>query len=244
MILSSPLIRFSLLTLLIFASSTHAGAIRPFVTNYELIHSGITIATAQFTLNKADNGQLTFRSVTKPAGFAAIFSKEERIETAVLEPHGETLRPLEYSYDRNHTKRERHVHISFDWVNMQARNTAENQSWKMDIPSNVMDKFGVQLALMLDMQDNRRPLDYPIADGGKLKAYRFEVLGKEKIETPSGTFDTVHLLRTRKNSSRTTEVWLAPKHDYLLVQILQIKEGKGSAYMKLKDFTFAEATLP
>jgi hypothetical protein len=67
-----------------------------------------------------------------------------------------------------------------------------------------------QLALTLKRAESLPPyIELPIATGRKLAPYRFEVLGRERIETPAGSFDALHL--RARNRDDLIELWFVPE---------------------------------
>ena len=60
-----------------------------------------------------------------------------------------------------------------------------------------MDKFNYMLALMRDLSRGKRRVEYPIADGGRLRRYVLASIGEERIETALGTFDAIVVRRER-----------------------------------------------
>lgn len=232
--------RLIVLLLLLIALPAQAAQLRPFEAYYKLTHSGLTMATNRVTLSGSDQSVWMYRSVTEAAGLLSLVRSDTRVESSRVRRQGDKLVPVEYHYERHGGSRERNVTISFDWPNMRALNTVEGQTWELPVPEGTQDKFGMQLSLMLDEQNHKLPLAYPIADGGTLKEYRFEFIEKTKIETGYGELETVRLRRQRDNDKRVTDVWLAPELGYLPVRIDQTKKGEGSATMLLERFFYTD----
>lgn len=212
------------------------GQLRPFEAYYELTHSGVTVARNRVTLTGSDQSVWMYRSVTEAAGMMSLVRSDMRVEISRVKRQGDKLVPVEYHYERHGGKTDRNVTISFDWPNQRALNTVEGQTWELPVPVGTQDKFGVQLSLMLDKQNDVSPLVYPIADGGKLKEYRFEFIEKTAIDTGMGRLETIRLRRQRDDDKRVTDIWLAPEFGYLPVRIDQTKQGEGSATMLLERF--------
>ena len=74
------------------------------------------------------------------------------------------------------------------------------------------------------------PGDMPVTDGGRIDAYRFEVLGEEQLDMPFG--QTLRTLRVRARygaGKEQTDVWVALERFGLPVQIRKI-DPKGVVY--------------
>jgi len=66
-----------------------------------------------------------------------------------------------------------------------------------------------------------------VADGGKIKNYNFEIIGKEIINTPLGKLETIKLVRLKPNSRRKSTLWCAKKLEFLPIKVENIeKDGK------------------
>ncbi|SFC46154.1 DUF3108 domain-containing protein [Massilia yuzhufengensis] len=105
-------------------------------------------------------------------------------------------------------ERERRA-IVFESVGRSAQDTPGSQ----DGASLLMQLAGIGLADPDQLQD---AVDVYVgrADGAAVE--RYQVLGREQLETPLGGMETLHLART---GSVRTEIWLAPGQGWLPVQL-------------------------
>jgi hypothetical protein len=92
--------------------------------------------------------------------------------------------------------------------------------------------------MMLALGEGKTEVTFNIADGGKLKEYRFKVLGRETLELPAGRFDTVKITKLRDNKRRETYIWCAPELNYLPVRIWQREKDEAVYQSDLESFTF------
>src|SRR5690625_5259062 len=97
----------------------------------------------------------------------------------------------------------------------------------MDTSKHVQDPLSYQVQLQRDLIDGRENLSYQIANNGGLRAYSFEVVDEEVLETPLGKVNTVKVMRSRKNHDRVTYAWLAKGWGYLLVRLQQQEDGES-----------------
>ncbi len=214
------------LTLLLLAPSTYADIlpIPPFKAIYEISKSGMTIGKAERRLYQKD-GMWQFESISRTTGFAAFFIKDVVLErSSTLYEKGKLI-PQSYLYQREGGKREKEVHIKFDWQQQRVINSINQDPWVMEIPEGTMDKFLYQLQMMLDLPNQQQPLHYQIADGGKLKEYDIEIIGEERLETPIGDYQTLVLQRT--DDERSTTMWCAEALHYLPLKITHQKKGES-----------------
>ena len=135
--------------------------------------------------------------------------------------------PIEYHHNQAAMGIPRNRQAFFDWKKNTASNPDANTPWSITITPNTLDKLTYQLQLRADIKVGKQELSYVIVDNGKLKTYKFKIVGNEKIKTPFGMIDTIKVDRIRKpDDDRQTTFWLAKQWDYLLVKFKQTEKGK------------------
>jgi len=187
----------------------------------------------------ADNNY-RYQSITTVTGVMSLFAGGKVLEQSNGKFVNGKVKPTKYIYKRT-GKKERNVELKFDWKNQKVTNSINADPWKMKIGENTLDKLSYQALMMQDLQKNKtrqkKKLHYSVADGGKLKKYVIDIIGKEKITTKIGELETIKISRT--NGRRTVTMWCAEKFGFLPVWISQEKKG-GSSYtakiFKLEGF--------
>lgn len=145
----------------------------------------------------------------------------------------EAIKPLSYRYHRKVLGKSRKASVDFDWGNQSVTTVVKDKPWKMQIPVGTQDKLSYQLQMRLDLLAGKTEMSYAVADGGKLKEYRFRVTGEEQVETPYGRYSAVRVIRDRgKDADRETLIWLAPQLNYLIIRLEQT-ESDGKTYALL-----------
>lgn len=219
---------FQLLTafgMLLFFSLGHATPLpQKFTAVYTVKKSGITIAETKRVLSHTDN-QYQFESITRPKGIARMFTDGQVVERSQWNYFQEKPRPERYTFFNSGSKKNRNVQIDFDWEKNQVINTVNGEPWAMPLEYGTQDKLLYQLRIMQDLPTSQPSLRYPVADGGKLKYYEIKIIGKERIRTKLGVFDTIRLQRIK--GSRKTTLWCAEQLGYLPVRIEQQKNDDG-----------------
>lgn len=196
-----------------------------FTAVYTLKKSGFNIGETRRTLTMGNDNRHVFESITRPTGIARLLTGGQVVERSEWRysqnQRQNQLQPLQYTFINTSRSKERNVHLLFDWQAHSVTNTINGAPWQMPLPDNTQDKLLYQLQLMVDLRREQRALNYPVADGGKLKYYNLETLGEETIRTPLGTFDTVRIRRV--HGKRKTTLWCARQLNYLPVRIEQRK---------------------
>ena len=196
-----------------------------FNAQYNLKRNGITLGVSTRSLTTAKDGTYIYASTTHATGIIAWFVKDHFDEYSKWTFDGSRLRPLEYVYKRYGGRKTRNVNLKFDWKRHIVTNTIDGDPWRMEIPPDAQDKLVYQLAIMYDLLNGKKNLEYKIADGGKLKNYKFEIEGEETLNTTIGKVKTVRIQRI--GDKRDTTVWCAPQYYYLPMR-LQQQDTDGS----------------
>lgn len=218
----------------LWSSSVGAAPTLPeFEAHYSAYKGSLRVAETVVRLRRLGSTYV-YSSVTAPVGLLALFRQDEVSERSVWTPHDGGIRPLEYHYVHKRSKKDRDVALHFDWEQGEVANTVQGHTWTMDIPSGTLDKFSVQLAVMLDLQRDDAALRYQVADGGKLKQYRFKRLGVEQVRTPAGEFEALKLQRLRRrDNDRETYLWCAPALEFLVVRMEHVEDDGGEFHLEL-----------
>lgn len=183
-----------------------------------------------------EQGVRVFESNTEPTGLYALLRSETIHERSRLRIDGTTLIPLLYRYQRRGGKRARFVEVDFDWPRKRVRNTAKGQSWEMSVPPGTLDKFSYLLALMRDLELGKTSLRYNVADGGHLKRYDIEIVGREMVETPLGTLEAVKV-RRKNRKSRMTTLWCATRLHHLPIKIEHREKDGSTVSLRIQEVT-------
>jgi len=146
------------------------------------------------------------------------------VSDGVLTAHG--IEPRRYEEEtRVLLMAPRRASMRFDGSQLQLANGQQ-----MAKPPGVQDSASQFVHLTWVFLTGRKALhegnfvDMPLALPRKLYDWRYEVLGRETLDTPMGPLDSWHLRPTRGDApihgDLTADVWLAPTLQYLPVRIL------------------------
>lgn len=202
---------------LLATSLAHAELPQTFKNVYSTRVFGIKITVTHQLTEREEGGQQIRFEADSWIGNVREISRFRWLD-GVIQPHL-------YRYHRQGLGKNRRAELIFDWEKQKVSNDVQDKRWSMDIHEGVQDKLSAQLQLQKDLIDGKEQFVYPIADGGELKEYQFEVVGRERLNTSLGEVDTVKVQRRRKDDDRATNAWLAPEWDYLLVQLEQREDG-------------------
>lgn len=202
--------------------TTAADAPKTFDNQYKAKLYGFNITVTNRLTKTADN---QYDLLFKADSFIGSITEKSKMQ---WNPTPQTISPLNYSYARRGLGKDRTAELSFDWKNKSVTNNVQKTSWQMDIAQKVQDKLSYQIQMQQDLLNGQKNFTYQIADGGRLKEYKFIIEGEEILDTPLGKVNTIKVRRSRENDDRVTYAWLAKDWNYLLVRLQQ--EEKGEAY--------------
>ena len=227
-----------LLAVALLAADARASIMLPeFKASYELSRGSMKIGNSTIELSTGANGSYTYKSRSWPVRWVAWFLKDKLYETSRGKLTDAGIRPDSYTYQRVGGRKEREANLTFNWKTMRVQNYVEDSKWEMDIPAGTLDKLVSHLGMMRALASGETDIVFNIADGGKLKEYRFKVVGQETLETPAGTFDTVKVIRLREDNKRETFLWCAPGLHYLPVRIWQRDKDDSEYQSDLESFS-------
>ena len=231
------------LAAVLFATGAPAGVELPdFKASYELSRGSMKIGNASLEFSTGANGSYTYTSRSSTLRWVAWFLKGKLYETSHGTITENGFRPDRYHYKRSGGSREREADLTFDWQSLRVQNDVEDSRWGMDILPGTIDKLASQLGMMHALASGETDITFSIADGGKLKAYRFMVVGEETLELPAGTFATVKVSKLREDDSRETLIWCAPALHYLPVRIRRRDKDDSEYQSDLESYTTTPRT--
>ena len=201
---------------------------------YLLTRDGLPVANTIMQLELLSDGGYRYRSTTLPHAALALVGMALDLHAAARmteESSGQFVdgrfRPQHYQYRRGNED-SRTLSVTFDWTENRAAMDSEGKPWSMKVPDGTLDKLAVLLALRQDLASGMRDASYSVADGGKLKTYRFERKEEQEIVTPAGTWLSVGVARTKDDTPADYRLWLSPDLDHLPVRVE--REETGSQY--------------
>ena len=229
--------------LYLIGACSAAAAPQAFSAQYTVNKGGIPIGEMTRTLNPQTDGRYDYESVTVASGLLSLLVKDKIIEHSLWDYHNGAIRALEYRYEKSGGKTPKKVQLLFDWDQRLVKNILDGETRGMPVPKGLTDILLYQLVLMTDLQNGKKPLEYPIADKHKFKTYRFDIAGEEMLDTPLGKLKTVKVQRVPGPDKKTTLIWCAPGLDYLPVRIEQNEQDDGEFSMVLTAATGLPASV-
>ncbi len=225
-----------ILVLLIFLNYTHISAFEqmsakskvdfppPFIAHYKVYSKGLPIGEGSRSLSYRTDGTFVLEGQVNTTGMLALFRDDKVTEFSSFMLKQDRVLPLEYRYQHSGSKKQKQVHITFDWQRKSASSKIE-PTWQLPLEEGMLDDQVYQVVLMQELAYGKRDVRYKVIDDGKIKEYVPVLLGKVFIETPLGKLETLQYQRTSADKKRQTTLWCAPDFHYLPVQIEHNEKG-------------------
>jgi len=194
--------------------------LQPFTATYEAKFSGFGVTAERKLSGSPESWRLDFSADSMFAKIA---------EYSRFAQQGGRLLPQHYDYKKTGLGKDRHTALNFDHDAKRITNIYDKNRSIDNAPKNIQDKISYQLQLALDVAAGKEKLEYRVANGKKIRHYKFRVVGEEQIKTPMGLVDTVRVQRVREGDERETDIWFAPAWNYALVKLKQ-QEDDGKNY--------------
>ncbi|MGA9853670.1 MAG: DUF3108 domain-containing protein [Gammaproteobacteria bacterium] len=206
--------------------------------SYSVGLGSLQALNAHFTLTRNPDGTYTYQSVTKTAGLVALFRNDVVTETSHFKVMDGKLQPLQYTYEHTGKNKEDKENIQFDWVKDVAVSNEDGKQHTLPIKSGIYDRLLAQLAISMDFAADRDVEDYPVLDHNEINIYHMLRQDNTDLKTPAGNYETVVIARRAPHKDRVTTFWLAPKLNYLPVQMEQTEPDKTTISLVLTDIKF------
>lgn len=220
----------ALMLLLSTASVTSCPlALTPYSATYTAKYNGLNLKAVRTLTPLGDH---RYQIATRASHFIGHINESSEF---ILQPNN-YIRPQYYEMDRRIFGIGKSESTRFNWQDSVANyQSSKGKAQEVALTDNDLDWLGYQVQLSIDLKAGKREFHYPIVRRGSNKDYQFTWVGEETIDTPMGKVDTVKLRQVRENSSKQTELWLAPGLEYLLVKLHQIEEDGDEYELYVKD---------
>jgi hypothetical protein len=191
-----------------------------FAAEYSLRAGSLTVATSHVSVAPAPDGNFVYELRVALTGIVSLFRHDRTVERSEWRYDAENgLRPLAYRYERT-GEEPGSVAIAFDWDDGVVHNTVRGHTGTIALPDGTLDKLSYLLALMQDLARGKRDVQYHVAEGGPVTTYRLKAVGREKLDTALGRFDTIKVQRVRQGSGEDTTFWCALDLHFLPVKVV------------------------
>jgi hypothetical protein len=189
---------------------------------YELKRNSLVVDVSE-TLEH-DGRTYVITSEGKGRGILALFGILKRTSRGRITPQG--LRPDEFRDERPGGWT---VSAKFDWDARSVTQEKNGKSETLKMPATAQDPLSLAYSFAF-VPPKGKEYDVMRADGRGLTPFRFAVIGSEKLVTPAGEMETLHIAKVPDGpEDKATDIWFAAERDFLPVRVLVVeKDGTRS----------------
>lgn len=212
-------------------------SIQPFKAEYSIIRKSKKIGSGTRQLEKLHNNIYKYSYTTDSEWF--IFS-DIRTEESIVQVNNNNVIPTHYNYTRAGTGKDKSSEWTYDVAKNIATNVDKNKMISIDFPAKIQDKLSYHLQHRLNLINTpeKKSFIYPVIKvSGKISNYAYEYDGEEELMLPYGLVKAIKFKREVTGKERITYAWFAPKFNYLLVKLQQIKGGVEQFEAQLDTIT-------
>lgn len=183
---------------------------------YELKRNSLVVDVSE-TLEH-DGRTYVITSEGKGRGILALFGVLKRTSRGRITPQG--LRPDEFRDERPGGWT---VSAKFDWDARSVTQEKNGKSETLKMPATAQDPLSLAYSFAF-VPPKGKEYDVMRADGRGLTPFRFTVVGTEKLATPAGEMQTLHIAKLRDGpEDKSTDIWFAAERDFLPVRVLVVE---------------------
>jgi hypothetical protein len=165
------------------------------------------------------DGHYSLVSVTEATGITSLFISGKIIQTSEGRVTASGLQPELFWGAKGEKKQ---PPVRFDW----AQQRLQLPDGGVELPPQTQDLMSFPFHLAMRVQDDAAAWTLPVTNGKKLREYRFQVFGRERLAYGEGEVETLHLQGSRSGEG-SLDVWLAPDRNWLPLRIrTQDPQGK------------------
>jgi hypothetical protein len=158
-------------------------------------------------------------SDTKGRGILAAFGNKRTVRGRIS-PEG--LRPDEYRDERPFGWV---ATAKFDWESRSVTQERKGKSETLRMQAPAQDPLSLAYTFAF-VPPTGKEYDIIRADGRGLTPFRFAVIGNEKLSTPIGDMQTLHIAKVRDGpDDKATDIWFAVDRGFLPVRVLVVDKN-------------------
>jgi hypothetical protein len=204
------------LALALWASAAQAAPPERITLTYELKRNGTVHVDVLETLEH-DGRTYAITSEGRGRGILALFGVLKRTSRGHITPQG--LRPDEF---RDQRPGGWAVSAKFDWDARSVTQEKNGKSETLKMPADAQDPLSLAYSFAF-VPPKGKQYDVTRADGRGLTPFRFTVVGSEKLATPAGEMQTLHIAKLLDGpEDKATDIWFAADRDFLPVRVLVV----------------------
>ncbi|PKG73289.1 DUF3108 domain-containing protein [Shewanella sp. GutCb] len=213
----------------------------PHTAEYQVNYGSIELGRARYILSAPDGGVFQYRF---DSDVSLLMLSDQRHVRSEFTLQDNQLVPMRYSVERTGTGPDFREQIAFAKGQNVVHSRYKDERAKFPYDAELFDALMVQLQFRLDMAANKEELHYTMVKEGEIDDYAFKIVGKERVNIDSGSYQTLKFEVKRDSTKRQTFFWMSPELSYLPIRLTHFEKGSKQLDIKLLSYKFEqEATV-
>ncbi|MEZ9198738.1 DUF3108 domain-containing protein [Shewanella sp. 10N.286.54.B9] len=207
----------------------------PHTAEYQVNYGSIELGRARYILAAPEGDQFRYRF---DSDVSLLMLSDQRHIRSEFTLEGDQLIPMRYSVERTGTGPNFREQIAFAKGQNVVHSRYKDERAKFPYDEQLFDPLMVQLQFRLDMEANKEELHYTMVKEGEIDDYGFKIVGKERVNIESGSYQTIKFEVKRDSSKRQTFFWMAPELSYLPIRLTHFEKGSKQLDITLLNYKY------
>ena len=220
-----------------FAISAAPSPLTPQTAEYEVNYGNIELGKARYQLPVTESNVYQYRFDSDVS--LLVLSDRRNVRSDFIKD-GEQLTPMRYTHERKGTGPSFQEQAAFAKEQSVVHSRYKDERAKLPYTDILYDPLMVQLQFRLDLAKGKKDLHYAMVKEGEIDEYNFRIVGKERMNIESGSYETIKIEVVRDSKKRQTFFWMAPDLGYLPVRLTHFEKGSKQLDIKLLNYQFSE----
>ncbi len=224
-----------------FAISAAPSPLTPQTAEYQVYYGSIELGKARYQLPAPEGNVYQYRFDSDVS--LLVLSDRRNVRSDFISD-GDQLTPMRYTHNRKGTGPSFQEQAAFAKEQSVVHSRYKDERAKLPYTDILYDPLMVQLQFRLDLAKGKKDLHYSMVKEGEIDEYDFRIIGKERMNIDSGSYETVKIEVVRDSKKRQTFFWMAPDLGYLPVRLTHFEKGSKQLDIKLLNYQFSEPAQP
>ncbi|QQX78435.1 DUF3108 domain-containing protein [Shewanella sp. KX20019] len=212
----------------------------PHTAEYQVNYGSIELGRARYILAAAGGNAFKYRF---DSDVSLLILSDQRHIRSEFTLEDKQLIPMRYSVERTGTGPNFREQIAFAKGQNVVHSRYKDERAKFPYDAELFDPLMVQLQFRLDMAANKEELHYTMVKEGEIDDYGFKIVGKERVNIDSGSYQTLKFEVVRDSTKRQTFFWMSPKLSYLPIRLTHFEKGSKQLDIQLLNYKFEQDTV-
>jgi hypothetical protein len=216
---------FLLACLFVTAGAAIAAAPRSIESVYDLHYGGTRIGEVKESFTR-DDQQYSIESVARAIGPLALILPGPLMLSSKGQITPEGLRPIAFSSRQGNNEKKTYF-ADFHWDNAILTLRKHDKQEEHELRPGTLDTLSLIYQFLFAPPVGNGRTEFYLTTGKKLRHYAYRVVGEEKIKTPLGIINAIHISKiVTAESDSAYDVWVDKDRFFVPVRVVAKDDGR------------------